>query len=110
MHEYREEWPHLFHQSPASVTLFVRGAWRTFDRAVWQAAKPGIVLQYRERSCPASDHLYVYADGTWAIDHRDQANPDPPCNRPLEHLARDVEGGGVLLVAAAVLIGLVLLA
>lgn len=104
MHEMRDEWPWLFHQSPPTVRLFHRGRWREFGRAVWEAAKPGVVLQYRERSCPASDHLYVHADGTWAIDHRDQANPDPPYNRPLEHLVRDVEGGGALLALAAAVV------
>ena len=49
---------------------------RTFRKAVLKEQKPNVVEQYREHVAKHSFHLYVMADGSWTIDHRDEVNPD----------------------------------
>ena len=98
MHRAHLSWPFSLAHSPDDVVVFHAGRRRRFRRAVYQWSKAGVALQYREVACPASWHLYVHAKGTYVVDHVDRANPDPPCNRPVEHLVRDVPGGGVVAV------------
>lgn len=69
---------------PKSVTL--RG--RVFKRAQWKFPKTGVVAQYREAVPVNSHHLLVLGDGTFIIDHYDEANPD--AGRAIEHLIKDV--------------------
>jgi hypothetical protein len=82
---------------PELVTLLGR----TFRRATWAAPRPDVVAQYREDVDHNSMHLLVHGDGTWIIDHTDDANPDH--GLVLEHTFRDVAQttvGGLALVAA----------
>jgi hypothetical protein len=79
----------------------VRGRWRSsgypesvtvdgrmYRKAQWKWPKPGVVAQYREAVRDNSHHLYVLADGTYVINHYDEANPDQ--GLAFEHLVRDV--------------------
>jgi hypothetical protein len=92
----------------------LRGAWtfpgfpkrvelggRTFVRSDhWAAPLPGVAKQYREDVARQAMHLYVLDDGTWKIDHIDEANPEK--GLVLEHAFRDVIHtwwGASLLVA-----------
>lgn len=68
----------------------LRGAWafpdfpkrvelggRTFVRSdTWAARLSGVARQYREDVARHAMHLYVLDDGTWKIDHVDEANPE----------------------------------
>jgi hypothetical protein len=92
----------------------LRGAWafpdfpkrvelggRTFVRSdTWAAPLSGVARQYREDVERQAMHLYVLTDGTWKIDHIDEANPEK--GLVLEHAFRDVVHtwwGASLLVA-----------
>ena len=95
----------------------LRGAW-TFDgfplRVVllgrsfvrsdkWSAPRDKVLRQYREDVPRNSMHLLVHDDGTWSIDHVDDANPE--LGLVLEHALRDVVQtplGSMLLAAAVV--------
>lgn len=60
----------------------------TFRRAVW--AWPfysGVVAQYRQDVATNAMHLMVYRDGSFVIEHMDEANPD--AGLVLEHAALD---------------------
>ncbi len=90
---------------PELVTLLGR----TFRRASWAAPRPDVVAQYREDIDHQSMHLLVHGDGSWVIDHTDDANPDH--GLVLEHTFRDVAQttvGGLALVVGlfAVTVGL----
>jgi hypothetical protein len=69
---------------PETVTL----GGRVFQKAVWQWPRPGVVAQYRENVPESSRHLFVLQDGTFVIDHVDEANPD--IGNPLAHFMNDV--------------------
>jgi hypothetical protein len=89
-----------FRGFPPAVSLLGR----PFTRAKWQAPRAGVVAQYREDVDRYSLHLYVLEDGTWIIDHSDDANPDR--GLVLEHTFRDVihtPVGALALVAVVVL-------
>lgn len=60
---------------------------RPFTRATWAAPRRLVVEQYREDVDRGAMHLLVKADGTWIIDHTDDANPDR--GLLLEHTFRD---------------------
>lgn len=80
----------------------LRGAWtfegfpervelggRSFVRSDrWAAPLPGVAKQYREDVARQAMHLYALDDGTWKIDHIDEANPDK--GLVLEHALKDV--------------------
>jgi hypothetical protein len=68
---------------PPSVVLLGR----TFKRAVWAAPRRLVVAQYREDVDRDSMHLLVRADGSWIVEHTDDANPDR--GLLLEHTFRD---------------------
>jgi len=85
---------------PPSVQLFGR----QFDRAEFAAPYPGIRAQYREAVDRHAMHLEIKDDGTWFIDHTDDANPDR--GLVLEHTLRDViqtPWGAALLTAGVLL-------
>lgn len=64
---------------------------REFRRAGWKMSYPNVVEQYRETVPRFSQHLKVYADGHWAIDHIDDENPD--MGRAVAHFFRDYAPG-----------------
>jgi len=66
----------------------VQVAGRQFRRTESGTPKPGVIGQYREDKSTNSTHLYVHADGRWAITHLDEFNPDK--GRVLEHFVTDV--------------------
>lgn len=77
---------------------------RVFKRSTkWAAPYAGVVAQYREDVDRHAMHLMVSADGTWTIDHIDDANPER--GLVLEHTFRDVvqTPWGAALLAAGVL-------
>lgn len=69
---------------PAEVTM----AGRLFRKANWQWPYTGVVAQYREAIPVNSRHLLVLDDGSFIIDHYDEANPDS--GAAFEHLVKDV--------------------
>lgn len=74
---------------------------RTFKRSTkWAAPYHLVVAQYREDVDHDSMHLMVKADGTWIIEHTDDANPER--GLVLEHTLRDV----IQTPVGAVLFGL----
>lgn len=77
---------------------------RRFVRSdTWAAPLPGVAKQYREDVDRNSMHLEVRNDGTWEIDHIDEANPEH--GLVLEHAVRDVIQtplGAALLTVAVV--------
>lgn len=83
-------------------TVMILG--RTFKRSKkWAAPQHLVVAQYREDVDHNSMHLLVKADGTWIIEHTDDANPER--GLVLEHTLRDViqtPVGAVLLSLAVV--------
>ncbi len=78
---------------------------RTFKRCkTWCAPYRLVVAQYREDVDHNSLHLMVKSDGTWIIDHTDDANPER--GLVLEHAVRDAiqtPVGAVLLAVGVVL-------
>lgn len=71
---------------------------------VWTWPYAGVVAQYREAQPTCAAHLQVLEDGTWRIDHLDEANPDQ--GRVVEHFVEDTTPGKVLkplLVGAGML-------
>lgn len=74
---------------------------RVFKRSTkWAAPYAGVAAQYREDVDRRAMHLMVHTDGTWVIDHVDEANPER--GLVLEHTFRDVvqtPWGAALLVA-----------
>lgn len=76
---------------------------RDFTRSTtWAAPYPGVVAQYREDRDREAMHLMVQSDGTWFVDHVDEANPER--GLVLEHAYRDVihTWWGALLLTGAV--------
>lgn len=76
-------WP--FDYFPETVEL---NGTRTFRKITW--AWPfysGVVEQYRETIDYDAMHLKVYRDGSFVIDHVDEANPSA---HPFEHAVLDV--------------------
>lgn len=70
---------------PETVTMLGR----TFKRSTkWAAPYRMVVAQYREDVDRDSMHLIVNANGTWIIEHTDDANPER--GLVLEHTFRDV--------------------
>ena len=74
-----------------------------FRKARWRQGYPGVVEQYRADRPFNSSHLFVYDDGTFAIDHVDRFNPDK--GYAVEHLFVDHPVGRV--AGAVLLTGLV---
>lgn len=79
---------------------------RAFKRSVeWAFPYSGVVAQYREDVDHDSQHLLVHQDGTWSIDHTDDANPER--GLVLEHAVRDVSQtplGAFIVIGLAVAI------
>jgi len=77
---------------------------RVFVRSdTWAGPVAGVAKQYREDVARQAMHLYVLDDGTWKIDHIDEANPEK--GLVLEHAFRDVIHtwwGASLLVAGVI--------
>ena len=77
---------------------------RVFKRSkTWAAPYHLVVAQYREDVDRDSMHLMVKADGSWLIEHTDDANPER--GLVLEHTFRDVIQtplGAVLFTVACV--------
>lgn len=70
---------------PDRVTLLGR----VFRRSkTWAAPYHLVVAQYREDVDRHSMHLMVKADGSWIVEHTDDANPER--GLVLEHTFRDV--------------------
>ena len=94
----RGTWP--FNGFPDSVVI----SGRTFKRSKkWAAPYHLVVAQYREDVDHDSMHLMVKADGTWIIEHTDDANPER--GLVLDHTLRDViqtPVGAVLFTSAVV--------
>lgn len=122
MQEHRLHVPSIRGLTPMPVGLAelaqpLRGTWtahgfpdtvvllgRTFKRSQkWAAPYRLVVAQYREDVDHHSMHLLVRADGTWIIEHTDDANPER--GLVLEHAVRDViqtPGGALLLTLGVV--------
>lgn len=97
----RGPWP--FADFPQHVQL----SGRSFTRSdKWAAPLPHVRKQYREDVDRNSMHLNVLDDGSWEIDHIDEANPER--GLVLEHTFRDVihTGWGAALLTVGV-VGLV---
>lgn len=93
----RGPWP--FPQLPEQVALLGR----TFTRSrTWAAPRAGVRAQYREDRDTQAMHLMVLENGTYLIDHVDDANPER--GRVLEHAFKDAVHTPV---GALVLLGLV---
>lgn len=95
----RGQW--TFDGFPPEVTMLGR----VFKHSKWAAPMRMVVAQYREDVPHNSMHLLVKADGTWIIEHTDDANPDR--GLVLEHAFRDViqtPVGAIALVAGVVLL------
>ena len=88
----------------------MRGAWpvdelpelvrlhgRRFRRAAYWLPKPGVVAQYRQEVAKDALHLYVLADGSYVIDHSDDANPD--AGPLIDHWLADTSSGQVVGMA-----------
>lgn len=84
-----------------AITPPIRGRWpgpdfpdtvtmsgRLFRKAGWKWPYTGVVAQYREAIPVNSRHLLVLDDGTFIIDHYDEANPDS--DAAFKHLVKDV--------------------
>lgn len=69
---------------PETVTM----AGRLFRKAGWAWPYTGVVAQYREAIPVNSRHLLVLDDGSFIIDHYDEANPD--AGAAIDHLIKDV--------------------
>lgn len=78
----------------------VRVNGRVFSKAVFEQTYDGVVAQYREDVERNSQHLKVFANGTWRIDHVDDNNPDR--GRPIQHFFSDHPLGGVVAVGLAI--------
>lgn len=78
----------------------VRVDGRIFKRAGWKQPYPGVIAQYRADQPFNSEHLFVYSDRTFAIDHVDRFNPDH--GYPIEHFLVDHPVGQVVLGGAIV--------
>lgn len=61
---------------------------RTYRRALWSFPRTNVVAQYREAKKTNSQHLFVMNDGTYVVDHIDEANPDQ--GMVLTHFLKDV--------------------
>jgi hypothetical protein len=88
-----------FNGHPDTITLLGH----TFKLSTkWAAPRRFVVAQYREDVPHNSLHLMVKSDGTWSIDHTDDANPEQ--GLVLEHAVLDVVQTpvGALLLTAAV--------
>jgi hypothetical protein len=86
----------------ATLSTPLRGAWpfadypehvqiigRNFRRSdTWAMPMPHVAKQYREDVDRQSMHLEVLDDGTWEINHIDEANPER--GLVLEHTVKDV--------------------
>jgi hypothetical protein len=72
----RGRWPFLQYDGVMLLPKEFSLDGRTFRKAVLKEEKPGVLEQYREHVAKYSFHLYVMADGSWTIDHRDEVNPD----------------------------------
>jgi hypothetical protein len=60
----------------------------TFRRATWASPFDGASAQYREVTDYNAMHLVIYRNGSFVIDHLDEANPDQ--RHVLEHAVLDV--------------------
>ena len=93
------QWP--FQGFPRQITLGEPdGSTHTFAIAQW--ASPfysGVVQQYRETVPTNAQHLMIFRDGSFLIDHVDEANPDQ--GLVLQHAVLDV--GAPLAAGLAVL-------
>lgn len=79
----RGPWP--FDDFPEHIEM----AGRHFTRSdTWAAPLPHVRKQYREDVDRQSMHLEVFDNGTWEINHVDEANPER--GLVLEHAVRDV--------------------
>lgn len=67
---------------------------RRFCLASWAWPYSGVAAQYREDRPENSAHLLVLSDGTYRIDHLDEANPDH--GRVGQHFFRDTPFGKAL--------------
>jgi hypothetical protein len=65
----------------------------SFKKARWRAPSEAVVAQYRQDVPVDSAHLKVFRDGSWAIDHLDEINPDWSASKPLVHLIADHPAG-----------------
>jgi hypothetical protein len=85
----------------------------TFRRATWAwPLYSGVVAQYREATEYDAMHLMIYRNGSFVIDHLDEANP---ADHALEHAILDVPlattlvcgiaGFGLGLVGGLLLLG-----
>ena len=98
------QWP--FSDYPIQVDI--NGS--RFIEAYYEFPYVGVVAQYREDRDYGSKHLMVYDDGSYLIDHLDEANPDR--GHVSEHLMLDVmptTGGFIITSALAASITLALI-
>lgn len=89
------DWP--FSDYPERVDLLGKSFTRSRK---WAFPYAGVVAQYREDVDRHSMHLMVLADGSFEVDHVDDANPER--GHVLEHALKDVSNttGGALVILA----------
>lgn len=78
----RGKWP--YKNFPVTITV----ASKPFKKALWQWPRPDVIAQYREDAENDAHHLFVMHDGTYVIDHVDEANPDK--GHLVAHVLNDV--------------------
>lgn len=85
----RGRWPVVSEAGGLDFPPSIELAGRAFERSdTWAAPYAGVVAQYREARDRDAMHMLVHDDGTWSIDHIDEANPER--GLALEHAYRDV--------------------
>ena len=70
---------------------FINYAGRSYELARWRWPYKDVVAQYREMVPFNARHLKVFADGTFVIDHLDEANPDR--GQLVRHFFKDTKVG-----------------
>ena len=97
----------------------ITGVWkhRGFPKVVWEAGvqfvrsdfwtlpQRGVCAQYRQAVRENAAHLHVLVDGSFRIDHLDEANPDQ--GEVVQHFIKDTPVGKGLGPVACVALGVV---
>lgn len=85
----RGSWPARDQHGALSFPDTIAIGGHAFKRSTtWAAPYSGVVAQYREDVDRKAMHLMVHSDGTWIVDHVDEANPER--GLVLEHTLKDV--------------------
>jgi hypothetical protein len=94
--------PHLYGAWPFTgfpQQVSINGV--TYVKARYRLPMSGVVEQYRENVATNAQHLCVYRDGSFLVNHRDEVNPRS-FSTWLQHAAVDAPG---LLTKTLALVG-----